>query len=111
MSEIILVKPAGRLDALTARDLWAELEPLTHIPHAHVLADMSETRYLSSEGLRVLMRASRGIQSNHGKMVLCCLSARLIEIINMAGIDRVLDIQPTMQDARQVLERAAQVNP
>ncbi len=111
MSEIVTVKPTGRLDALTARALWDELEPLTRLPHARVLADMSATRYLSSDGLRVLIRAHRGIQNNHGKMVLCCLSERLVEIISMAGIDRILEIQPTVQAARQALERAAPANP
>lgn len=107
MSEIIIVRPAGRLDAFTARDLWNELEPLTLIPEGPlVLADMSETRYLSSEGLRVLIRASRGIKNNHGKMVLCCLNARLVEIISMAGIDRVLEIYPTAEGARAALESA-----
>ena len=104
MSEIIFVKPAGRLDALGARALWDELEPLTHSPRLRVLADMSDTRYLSSEGLRVLIRASRGIQNNHGKMVLCCLNARLIEIISMAGIDRILEIHPTVEAAQLALD-------
>jgi anti-sigma B factor antagonist len=103
MTEIIVVKPEGRLDALTARNLWNELEPLTLTPNARVLVDMSETRYLSSEGLRVLIRASRGVRNNHGKMVLCCLNARLVEIISMAGIDRILEIHPTAESARRVL--------
>lgn len=106
MSDIISVKPAGRLDALTARNLWNELEPLTQMSRVKVLADMSDTRYLSSEGLRVLIRANRGIQKNHGKMVLCCLNARLVEIISMAGIDHILEIHPTTESARLVLESA-----
>ena len=105
MSEIIVVKPSGRLDALGAREFWNELEPLTQVPLARVLADMSETRYLSSEGLRVLIRAHRGIQNKRGRFVLCCLNARLTEIISMAGIDRVLEIHPTAQVARQALDR------
>ena len=104
MSEIVFLKPRGRLDALGARALWSELEPLTNVPHTRLAVDMSETRYSSSEGLRVLVRANRSIQQQGGKMVLCCLSARLTEIISMAGLDRILEIHPTAQAARSALE-------
>jgi anti-sigma B factor antagonist len=107
MSEIVFLKPSGRLDAFGARGLWEELEPLTHMPHLRVLVDMSQARYLSSEGLRVLVRASKGIKQGGGKFVVCCLSARLIEIVTMAGIDRVLEIYPTERAARQALETHA----
>lgn len=104
MTEIIAIKPAGRLDAFGARGLWSELEPLTQIAHAHVLVDLTETRYMSSEGLRVLMRTSKSVKHNGGKLVLCCLSARLTEIVAMAGLDRVLEIHSTPRAARAALE-------
>lgn len=103
MNELVVIKPAGRLDALGARNLWNELEPLTTAPRQRVLMDMTETRYLCSEALRVLMRASKAVNQNGGKFVLCCLNARLAEIITMAGIDRVLEIYPTERAARQAL--------
>ena len=104
MNDIIEFKPRGRLDALGARALWSELEPLTRVPQTRVLVDLSETRYSSSEGLRVLIRASRSMQQRGGKLVLCCAGARLLEIISMAGLDRILEIHPTAADARAALE-------
>ncbi len=104
MSEIVILKPSGRLDALGARALWSQLEPLTLEQQQYVLVDLSETRYSSSEGLRVLVRANRTIQQQGGKMVLCCLGERLVEIISMAGLDRILDIYPTAQAAHNALE-------
>lgn len=104
MSELRLVQPQGRLDALGARSLWAELEPLTREEHSHILVDMTETRYISSDGLRVLMRASKGTKNSGGKMVLCCLTARIAEIISMAGLDHVLEIHSTRATAERALE-------
>ena len=54
MTESTLVQPQGRLDALGAQTLWTDVEPLMHKTALHVLVDMSEVRYISSDGLRVL---------------------------------------------------------
>lgn len=104
MSEITVVQPQGRLDALGARAVWEELEPPTLEPNRRVLVDMSETRYISSDGLRVLLRASKGVRKNGGKLVLCCLSARLTEIVTMAGLEHVLEIYATRTAAQRALE-------
>lgn len=104
MSETLLAQPQGRLDALGARSLWTELEALTQPEHVLVLVDMSETRYISSDGLRVLMRACKAAHHGGGKLVLCCLSERITEIVNMAGLDHVLEIYPTRAAAQAALD-------
>ena len=104
MNEIQVVQPQGRLDALGARNLWTELEPLTRVAAAHILVDMTETRYISSDGLRVLMRATKAAKNNGGKVVLCCLTARIAEIISMAGLEHVLEIHATRTAAQRALE-------
>jgi len=104
MSEIQVIQPAGRLDALGARDVWTDLEPLTHKPEMPVLMDMSETRYVSSDGLRVMLRASKAVKQNGGKLALCCLTPRLTEIVTMAGLDHILEIYPTRSAAQRALE-------
>ena len=104
MSDIAQLVPQGRLDALGARRLWIELEPLTQREQVRVLVDMSETRYTSSDGLRVLIRASKAVKQNGGKLVLCCLSPRLTEIVTMAGLEHVLEIHPTHDAAESALD-------
>ncbi len=104
MTEIHVIAPEGRLDALGARSAWTELEPLTREPFVRVLIDLSETRYVSSDGLRVMLRASKAVKQNEGKLVLCCLSPRLLEIIDMAGLDRILEIYPTRTSAQRALD-------
>lgn len=104
MSDTKLVQPQGRLDALGARNLWTELEPLSRQANALILIDMTETKYISSDGLRVLMRGSKAAKQHGGKVVLCCLSARIAEIIAMAGLDHVLEIYQTQTAAERALQ-------
>lgn len=104
MSETSLVQPQGRLDALGARNLWTELEPLSRQVDTLILVDMTETRYISSDGLRVLMRGSKAARQHGGKVVLCCLNPRISEIIAMAGLDHVLEIYPNRTAAERALD-------
>lgn len=104
-SEAVLVQPRGRIDALGARALWQELEPLAGRRGVRLIVDLSETRYVSSEGIRVLLRAGRTAHDGGGHLYLCCLSARLQEILAMAGLERLFDIYPT----RPAAEQAAQL--
>jgi anti-sigma B factor antagonist len=106
-SAVTVIQPQGRLDALGARELWQELEPVTDVSSARVLVDMSGAKYVSSEGLRVLMRASKAVKQNGGKFVLCNLNPRVMEIVNMAGLDRVLEIYPSRHAAQRALDADA----
>src|SRR5262245_31690600 len=103
-STIHVLQPQGRLDALGARGLWADLEPLTRPSGVRVLFDLAETRYISSDGLRLLMGASKAVKNNGGHLVLCCLSPRITEIVTMAGLDHVLEIHATRKAAQRALE-------
>ncbi len=69
-----------------------------------MLVDMSQTRYTSSDGLRVLIRASKAVKQNGGKLVLCCLTPRLTEIVTMAGLEHVLEIHSTRDAAQSALD-------
>jgi anti-anti-sigma factor len=107
MEEIRILMPQGRLDALGARDLWAELEPLTRAEGVRAILDLTETRYVSSDGLRVMMRASKAIKQNGGRMALCCLSSRITEIVTMAGLEHILEIHATRSAAERALQMQA----
>jgi anti-anti-sigma factor len=104
LDDVIIVEPQGRLDALGARDLWGCLEPLTGAQNVHMVIDLGGTRYVSSDGLRILLRALKAYRRNGGGLKLCCLNPRLSEIIAMAGLDRIFEIYPTRTAALQAFE-------
>ncbi|MBI5304050.1 MAG: STAS domain-containing protein [Chloroflexi bacterium] len=90
--EIIVLTPAGRLDAAGARPLEHEIKQHIAAGHACFIVDLKETRYISSNGLRVLLAALKESRKHGGALKLCCLTPRLIEIFEMAGFDRVFEI-------------------
>jgi anti-anti-sigma factor len=103
--DIALIAPRGRLDAAGARPLNEELKNHIAAGRVHLLVDLKETRYVSSNGMRVLLAAHKRAQTFGGGLALCCLTPRLLEIFEMAGFDRVFTIYATRTDAEAALTR------
>ena len=99
MKPPLVIKPQGRLDAARARPVEVELKQHLANGHIHFLIDLSDTRYISSNGLRVLLAAHKQANRSGGALKLCGLDARLTEIFEMAGFDRVFEIFSTREQA------------
>ncbi|MBI3914962.1 MAG: STAS domain-containing protein [Chloroflexi bacterium] len=93
--DITLLTPRGRLDAAGTRPFEAEMKQHIAGGRVRLLVDLSETTYISSNGLRVLLAALKETQTRGGALVLCCLKPRLAEIFEMSGFDRVFEIFST----------------
>jgi anti-anti-sigma factor len=100
-NEIIVVTPQGRLDAAGSRPLAQQLARHVAEGHAHLIVDLEDTRYVSSNGLRVLLAALKDARKHGGALKLCCLTPRLIEIFEMAGFDRVFEIYANREQAEK----------
>lgn len=101
MPQPIFIVPQGRLDASNTRPLEAELAEHLANGNSWLIVDFSETTYISSNGLRILLAAHRQAQGQNGALKLCALNERLREIFTMAGFDRVFQIFETREHAEQ----------
>ena len=101
MNQITLLIPRGRLDAAGARPFESEMREHIAAGRVHLLIDFSETRYISSNGLRALLAIQKEIQTRGGALALACLQPRLAEIFEMSGFDRVFEIFATRVEAEK----------
>ncbi len=102
--KLAVVTPQGRLDAARAPALEQELKQQLAQGNRDVVVDLSDTTYISSNGLRVLLAGLRACQADGGALRLCCLNARLMDIFEMVGFDQIFEI---FED-RETAERAFQ---
>lgn len=99
--DIQIIAPQGRLDAAGAQPLEAELKKRIAAGETRLIVDFQDTRYIGSNGLRVLLAALKLAQQNGGTLKLCGLIARLKEIFAMAGFDRMFEMFETREEAEQ----------
>ncbi len=80
----------GRLDTTTAPQLEKELEGLSSVKE--LVIDMAKLVYVSSAGLRVLLKAQK-IMNKQGKMTVKNVSNEIKEIFEVTGFNELLNIE------------------
>ena len=85
----------GRLDATSTPQLEAKINAQIDSGKKHVLLDFGRIDYLSSAGMRLLLSATRRLKSDGGQLNMCSINEDVMEIIKVAGFERILNIFPT----------------
>ncbi len=97
----VVVHIDGRLDAPSAPTLEKKLNLLIDEGKFNLLLDFSKVEYLSSAGMRLLLSASKKIKLKDGKIVIFSIHDDVMDIIKLAGFDKILNICRTEQEALQ----------
>jgi anti-anti-sigma factor len=88
---------SGRLDTATAQAAEAVLLPL--VESGSVIADLSEVGYVSSAGLRVLLKAAKQARLIGVRFALCGLRQPVLEVLEISGFDTMMQIFPSRDAA------------
>lgn len=82
----------GQLDTTTFSDLEAALSPyLTNQPK--LVLDMEELEYLSSAGLRVILRTQQKIEELNGSMLTRKCNEEVMEVFEITGFVDILTFE------------------
>ncbi|MBU8538043.1 STAS domain-containing protein [Falsiroseomonas tokyonensis] len=88
----------GRLDTATAPAAEAKLLGLLE-GGAKVVADLAEVHYVSSAGLRVLLKAAKQAKAIGGSFAVASPQAPVREVLEISGFDKILAIHPSRDAA------------
>ena len=90
--DTLTVKLDGRLDTNTAPDFQTEMEPLLNDISKLVL-DFEKLDYISSAGLRVLLKTFQVMEAKDGRMVLKNVNEDLYDVLKLSGFVDFLEIE------------------
>ena len=83
-----------RFNAVTATDVEKKLLSLIQREKPdRMICDFSETVYMSSAGLRVMLVVSKTMKAIDGESIFCGVQPEVFSIFKMAGFTHVLNIQ------------------
>lgn len=99
----VAVRVEGRVDATSSPGLEQKIAPYLEKPSPKVLLDFARVDYLSSAGMRLLLSVSKKAKSSGGLVAICSLGEEVLEIIKMAGFERILAIYSTEKEAVNAL--------
>ena len=105
----LVLRLAGRFDGDGAPVFDRFVEALNRFDESWIL-DFSEVRYISSLGLRSLMKAEKRLRTRHEMLVLAGLSRPVRQVLEMARLHNVLRLVPSVEEAL-LLARSGSVAP
>ncbi|MDP3461334.1 MAG: STAS domain-containing protein [Bacteroidales bacterium] len=90
--------PVGRLDALSSNDFEVAMQSLLTSGNSLVV-DLSQCTYLSSAGIRVLLKTKKSLVAKKGDVILCSMLPEVFQVIEMAGLHRVFRTAESLKAA------------
>ncbi|HSM88775.1 MAG TPA: STAS domain-containing protein [Desulfobacterales bacterium] len=92
-------KLQGRLDSNTSVVFEKRIFDAMSDGTKNVIIDFKELDYISSAGLRVILKATKALKREDGMIRLCAMQDYVKEVFEIAGFDSFLTIVPTLDDA------------
>ena len=96
---ISIFKLNGRLDSNTSQGFEKKIFDAISDGSKNMIVDFKDLDYISSAGLRVILKATKALNREEGKIMLCSMQDYVKEVFEIAGFDSFLPIVGTMDEA------------
>ena len=96
---IVKIMLAGRMDVQGTQEIDVKFSAYAARQRA-VVVDMSAVDFLASIGIRTLLLTAKAMAQRGGKIVLLNPDPNVTHILEMAGIDTLIPILRSLEDAR-----------
>jgi anti-sigma B factor antagonist len=99
MKRVQLFEVVGRVDSNNANELGAELDAKVDDGKTNLVLDLSGVEYMSSAGLREMVRVLKRVKRSGGDLRVASPSDRVKEVLELAGLDTIFEVYPTQVEA------------
>ncbi len=97
--KIRMIDLEGRLDSGTSPAAESEINKLLVAGYVKIIVNLSQTEWVSSSGLRVLLVAAKKLSAMNGKLILCHPNEVVKEILDISGFSTILDVRDSEEEA------------
>jgi anti-sigma B factor antagonist len=94
-----VISLAGEVDLYTAPEFKQQLLEVIGQGGKQVVVDFTNTTFIDSTTLGVLVGGVKRLRTNDGQLSLVCSDRNITKIFEITGLDRVFTIYPTRDEA------------
>jgi anti-sigma B factor antagonist len=94
-----VVAVRGEIDLFTAPEFKQHVSAPIDAGVPHVVVDLSQTTFIDSSSLGVLIGAHRRLKLRGGSLVIVCENEPIIKTFRITGLDGVFTLVPSLGDA------------
>ncbi|MGN6645962.1 MAG: STAS domain-containing protein [Cytophaga sp.] len=102
-NEFYFIAIEGDLDASSSIQLDQAIEEALSKNETKIIVDCSQLEYISSAGLGVFMSYIQDFQANNISLVLCHLSEKVLNVFQILGLDELIKIAATKEEAKNLI--------
>ena len=96
---VVVIALSGEVDLYTAPEFKQRLIDAVTEGARHVVVDLSETTFIDSTTLGVLVGGVRRLRENDGDLSLVCSDRNINKIFEITGLDHVFPISASRDEA------------
>jgi anti-sigma B factor antagonist len=94
-----IVAVAGEIDLFTAPEFKQRMSELIDAGRSRLVVDLSETTFIDSSSLGVLIGAHRRLRARGGRLLVACDHAPILKTFRVTGLDGVFTLAPSVEEA------------
>ena len=102
-----VVAVSGEIDLFTAPELKSALSEAIESGHTRIVVDLTDTTFLDSTALGVLIGAVKRLRSRDGRLTIVNVDDNIAKTFEITGLDQIFTILSTRDDAIAALDDAA----
>ena len=103
-SERHVVAVRGEIDLFTAPELKSALSEAIESGHTRIVVDLTDTTFLDSTALGVLIGAVKRLRSRDGRLTIVNVDDNIAKTFEITGLDQIFTITATRDEAIAALD-------
>ena len=96
---VFVISPVGRLDTNTSPDAEKMIVEAIDSGENNVVMDYKSTEYISSAGLRVVLKTAKLLKPKGGVIVVCNGNEQIIEVFEISGFSGMVASFNSLEEA------------
>lgn len=104
-NHITVFSISGRLDSSASQEFDKRIVLAMGNGVRNIVVDCQKLDYITSAGLRVIVKTAKKLSPENGKIILCSMADYVKEVFEIAGFDAFLPIVPTIEEALEMVGR------
>jgi anti-sigma B factor antagonist len=96
---IVVIGLKGEVDLYTCPELKQELLRVINDGATTIVVDLTETTFIDSTGLGVLIRGVERLKTEGGRLAVVCVDPNMVKVFEVTGLNRVFSISSSQEEA------------
>ena len=97
--DVLILAARKRLDTNTAPQAEQLISENIGDGNIRLVFDLEQVEYISSAGVRVLLRTAKQLKQNGGQMALCNLNDHVQEVMDLSGLTPIFNCCKSLDEA------------